>query len=472
MHSAIFKIIGGTVLTTAVVWALVLGWWQTNDFQPTKTDLLLYLFILPFSVVSGFLLLRAFIENLKAAPKKEEARKEIKDEDPLASATAKTSAAERVFSICLIGAWINTPAGKTATELLENIDAGARPEPSDQQQDDNGFPLFISEVTDLDIDQLTETLASQKNDLSRLSESPRAIRLLALLESILPDVEMQTRALLEKSPTSARLRIHWLLPSNIENALFPTLRSWLNDNHLSAIDSHRIEITMKQVVHEADALSQIDNITLQINRENLVDDLMLVIAAASAVDEASIQALTRSKRLFSPSNQSGQIPGESAVALLFSSPKVATSNGIDDAVVISRVSSATRDKPVTEAGRINGTLIEQLTEGILNIHAQDASAIQTVVSDCDHRSGNVCELQASIGQKLDHLDPTKDCLSTGTVTGTNQPPGSLLALVCAREKVLITKGPTLCISNQHDSERAVLLAMPFNNPLSANTANI
>lgn len=70
MRSTILKTLGGIVLTTAVVWALVLGWWQANNFQPSKADLLLYLFVLPFSLVGGFLLLRGFIENLKAPPKK------------------------------------------------------------------------------------------------------------------------------------------------------------------------------------------------------------------------------------------------------------------------------------------------------------------------------------------------------------------------------------------------------------------
>jgi hypothetical protein len=468
MRSTILKTLGGIALATAVVWALVLGWWQANNFQPSKSELLLYLFVLPFSLVGGFLLLHGFIENLKAPPKKEEAKKEIKDEDPLASAKAKTSAAERAFSVCLIGAWINTPAGKSAAEILENIDAGARPEPSDQRQDEDGFPLFLAEVKDLDIDQLTEALASTNKSLAKNTQT---VRLLALIESILPETKSQTHALLEKAPATARLRIHWLLPSSIENTLFSAMRSWLNDKLMSEIDNNRFEITIKSIANEADALKQIDDVILQVNREKLDDDLILVIAATSAVDEESIQTLSMRKQLFSATNQSGQIPGESAVSLLFSSPKVATSDGIDDAVVITRVSHASRDKPVTGAGRINGTLIEQLADGILTIHAQEASDIQALISDSDHRANNICELQAGLGKKFEHLDAMKDCLATGAVTGTNQPAGSLLALVCAREKVLMTKGPALCISNQHDTERAVLLAIPFIDPLSAKTAN-
>lgn len=471
MRSTTLKALGGIVLTTAIVWALVLGWWQANNFQPSKSDLLLYLFFLPFALIGGFLLLRGFIEHLKAPPQKEAPRNELKDEDPLASANAKTSAAERTFSICLIGSWLNTASGKSAAEILESIDAGARPEPSERQQDDDGFPVFLAEVKDLNIDQFSETLASENEKLIPLAENAQATRLLALLDSILPETEMQTRALLEKAPADARLRIHWLLPSNVENSLFPVMRNWLNDKYLSEIDSNRLEITMKPVTCEADALKQIDEVVLQINREKREDDLILVIATNSAVDEAGIQALANRKRLFSASNQNGQIPGESAVGLLFSSHKAAATHAIDDAVVISRISHACRDKSIATAGRINGTLIEHLLDGILSLHALEASGIQALVSDSDHRANHICEVQAGLGSRFEHLDPMKDCLATGTVTGSNLSTGSLLALVCAREKVLMTEGPVVCISNQHDTERAALLTMPFVAPLRAESTS-
>ncbi|MCB4359518.1 hypothetical protein [Quatrionicoccus australiensis] len=433
--------------------------------------MLLYLFFLPFALIGGFLLLRGFIEHLKAPFPDEAPIKEITDDDPLVSAKAKTSAAERTFSICLIGAWLNTASGKTAAEILENIDAGVRPEPSEKQKDDDGFPVFLADVKDLDIDKFTETLTSENEGLSALSANTQVTRLLALLNSILPDAEMQTRAQLKKAPANARLNIHWLVPSNIESNHFPAMRSWLNDKHLSEIDKSRVEIMMTPITSEAGALRQVDELVLKTNREKLDDNLILLIAATSAVDEASINSLSIRKRLFSASNQNGQIPGESAVCLLFSSHKTATSHAIDDVVVMSRVSHASRDKSVNAAGKTNGTLIGHLVDGLLNVHSLEASGIQALVSDSDHRANHICEVLAGIESNFEHLDPMKDCLATGTVTGSNLSTGSLLALVCAREKVLMTEGPVLCISNQHDTERAALLTMPFIAKLSTETTS-
>jgi hypothetical protein len=460
MRSTTLKVLGGIVLTTALVWMLVLGWWQANDFQPSKSDLFLYLFFPPFAFVGGFLLLRGFIEHLKAPPQKEAPSKEIRDDDPLASANAKTSAAERQFSICLVGAWLNASSGKTAAEILENIEAGIRPAPSKHQHDDEGFPVFLAEVKDLDIDQFSDSPETD-NKMRALLQSPQRTRLLALIDSVLPEAVIQIRSALDNAPASARLRIHWLLPSTIESAFFSAMRGWFNDNYWSEIDKSRIEIKMTPVASEAGALRHIDDVVLQINREQLDDDLVLVIAASSAVDEDSIQLLGAHKRLFSANNQNGQVPGEAAVALLFSTQQAATSLGIDDAVLVSRTSHACRDKSVDGAGRVSGTLIEHLVEGLLSIHAVEASSIEALVSDTDHRASRIGEMMAGLGSKLEHLDPIKDCLATGTTTGSTPPTGSLLALACAREKVLTTEGPVLCISNQHDTERAAILTIPF-----------
>jgi hypothetical protein len=460
MRSTTLKVLGGVVLVTAVVWVLVLGWWQANDFQPGKLDLLLYLFFPPFAFVGGFLLLRAFIEHLKAPPRKEAPATEIKDDDPLASTSAKTSAAERMFSISLIGTWLNCSTGKTAGEVLEAVEAGVRPEPSNRQHDDDGFPVFLAEVKDLAVDQFSETL-EVKNNLRTLLESPQVTRHLALIDSVLPEAVIYMRSLLDQAPTNARLRIEWLLPDYIETAHFPAMRIWLNNSHLSEIEQSRIEIKMTTIASEGEALKQIDDLVLLINREKLDNDLVLVIAATSTVEESSIQSLSIRKSLFSANNQNAQIPGESAVALLFTSHKAAIDIGVDDAVAISRASHAIRDKSVDGPGRISGTLIEHLAEQLLSAHALEATGIQALLLDSDHRASRIGEVLIGLGAKFEHLDPIKDCLGIGIATGANPTTGSLLALACSREKVLMTVGPVLCISNQHDTERAAILAMPF-----------
>jgi len=122
------KLLGGCLLTFALVWGLVLGWWQSNDHAPSQLDLGLYLVVLPLALVGGFLLLRGFIDHLKkppeALPRPESG---LRDEDPLALATAKTAAAERAFTLGLIDAFIVTAGGDTVDDTLAALADGKRP---------------------------------------------------------------------------------------------------------------------------------------------------------------------------------------------------------------------------------------------------------------------------------------------------------------------------------------------------------
>jgi hypothetical protein len=88
MWPSLFKVLGGSLLTFALVWALVLGWWQSNDHQPGKLGIGLYLAALPLALVGGYLLLRGFIDHLKTPVAIQNAEVPgAHDDDPLAAAS-------------------------------------------------------------------------------------------------------------------------------------------------------------------------------------------------------------------------------------------------------------------------------------------------------------------------------------------------------------------------------------------------
>lgn len=462
MWVGFFKILGGSILTIALIWAMVLGWWQTNDFQPTTVDLLLYLGAIPLALIGGFWLLRGFIDHLKAPPVPEKpAAAPLADDDPLSSPAAKTSAAERGFSLCLINAAIQTRVGSSAAEIFAAIDAGDRPGPSKKMQDDDGFPVFLADIEDLDAEELIEQIGSDFPALNAFAQEPRFGRSLTLLEDSLPPLVSQAEDLLERSKPSSKLLVRWLLPADWEASHLSALRTWLYEHHLSAIDKTRVEITLSPATNEVDALRQLDDAVLALNRETQNNDLFLVIAAASYVDENCIQAWAASKRLFGAKDQDGQIPGESAACLLLATRATAELLALSDLVEVSRLSHAKRDKGVDAGGRISSKLIEQLGTGILGVRAIEASSVVAAIYDADHRANHVSEMLGGLGNIFEHLDPMKDCLPIATVTGTVSPVGGLLALACAREKVLETNAPVLCASNQHNTERGILAVTPF-----------
>ncbi|MBS1158042.1 MAG: hypothetical protein H6R15_461 [Proteobacteria bacterium] len=462
MWSSVLKVLGGSLLTFAIVWGLVLAWWQSNDYEPSRIDLALYLGALPLALVGGYLLLRGFIEHLKAPPPATPPpAPAMLDDDPLAGKRAQTAAAERSFSLCLVDAFLSAPAGASADDILAAIEAGKRPEPGSRLADDEGFPVFLAEVPDLDVDGMGEKLAEESGAIRQLFDQEAVQRALALLDGVLEKAQHSMAGWFAEGADKPHLQVLWLVPGDWSPSHFPALRTWLQVNYWPTLNKTDLEIAVLPVSNEAAAMRQVDEIILRANREASNNELFLLAGAVSAVDEQTVDKWAAGNKLFSAKHQDRKIPGEGAVALLLASRAMVERLALPEATVISRVSQGPRDKPVDAGGRISGKLIEQLIAGLLDVSAVESPLIKTVVFDGDHRPGLVTEALEGLGESFSHLDPLKDCLATGTVNGALAPIGSLLALACARSKVLATESPVLCLSNQHELDRAVLLATPF-----------
>ena len=461
MWPTVFKVLGGSLLTLAIVWGLVLAWWQSNDYAPSTIDLLLYLGAVPLALIGGYWLLRGFIEHIKAPPPvaKQSIQSEV-DDDPLSGARARTAAAERGFSLCLIDAWLNVPAGASADDVIAALEDGKPPEPSSQLTDEAGFPVFVAEVKDIDADGMAESLLGEAGPIRQFPDQPGMVRALALLDDVLEKACGQVNGLLEQSPERLSLQVLCLVPADWHPSLLPALRVWLT-NYWPDLDTARLEITLLPVAGEVDAMRQVDETILRANREPSANELFLIVGTVSAVNERTVDSWAAGQRLFTAKRQNGRIPGEGAVALLLACPALVQGLALAEATVISRVSHGRRDKLVDAGGRIGGRLIEQLIEGLLDVTALDSTKIKAAVCDADHRSGQITEMLEGLGQLFEHLDPIKDCLAIGRVNGSLSPIASLVALACARARVLADDAPILCLSNQHDFDRAVLLAMPF-----------
>ncbi|HLO63938.1 MAG TPA: hypothetical protein VK165_13345 [Azonexus sp.] len=462
MWPTVFKIVGGSLLTFALVWALVLGWWQSNDYEPSKLDLGLYLAALPLALVGGYLLLRGFIDHLKApAVAPSSAAPALRDDDPLAGSSAQTAAAERSFRIALIDGFALTAAGASADDTLAAIDEGKRPDPSTRLTDDSGFPVFAAEVQGLDVDAMIERVSDQGGPMRECSTCEQVMRSLSLLDRVVELAGDRLRSILEQTGESASLRVIWVVPAAWQGLDMQAMKGWLQASFWPDLDNHRLEISLLPVAGEVDALRGLDDIILRAGRDPSLGELTLLLGSTSAVDEQTVGQWAAANKLFSTQHQQRRIPGEGGVALLLASQATAERLELAESVVVGRVSAAPRDKPVDAGGRVSGKLIEQLVTGLLDVTGVEHASIKTAILDTDHRAGNLTEALEGLGQHFGHLDPIKDCLAVAASTGDLSPIGGLVALACAKARVLATEAPALCISNQHDIERAVLLAMPM-----------
>lgn len=462
MWSSALKLLGGILFTFAVVWALVLGWWQSNDYEPSRIDLALYLGALPFALVGGFLLLRGFIDHLKTPVSiKKPTVREIFDDDPLAHSRAQSDAAERSFSLCLVDAFVEAAGGASVDEILSAIDSGKRPGPSLHLVDESGFPVFVAEVPDLDIDAAKDKLASINNAGQSGFNRDSDYRALALLDGVMAKVQENVMPLLAQGENGFRLKVIWLVPERWSVECFPDLRNWMQENFWPTLKKSDLEISLFPIARESDALLHLDQAVLDVNRDLSAQEVVLIVAASSFVDDFEIAARESSGKLFSPRNQSQKIPGEAAVALLLAHKEIVGQLGVEEVVNVGRVAFGVRDKSLEAGGRIGGKLIGELIHGLVETGGLEPADIKSVVSDTDHRAGYVTELLDGLGPNFQHLDPIGDCRTIGTANGAIGPVGELIALACARAHVLSLSAPVLCLSNQDEKNRAVLLAMPF-----------
>ncbi|MCE1239549.1 MAG: hypothetical protein LWW83_06495 [Azonexaceae bacterium] len=456
MWSVVLKLVGGSLLACALVWVLVLGWWQSNDYEPTRLDLALYLGALPFALIGGFLLLRGFIEHLKApASPVAPTAPEPTDSDPLAIAAAKTSAAERLFKIRLVDAFAVTAAGDDPEAVLAAIEEGKRPEPSSSMMDEDGQPVFLAEVADLDTDDFVESLSDNASLAEVLHGREDVVRAMVLLGKVLQKAK---DAVAEHWGSEAlRLRIVWVIPESWQGINVGLLKTWLKRSYWPDVRDAMLAVDVISVASDFAVIRQFDEIVLRINRDVLDKELVLLAGAVSRVDENTVLSWEKRGRLFSANRLQQPVPGEVGVALLLAHETWLAGDLQEKGVVVSRMVGGTREKPIGSAGRIRGKLIEQLLAALLDVSGVTHGKIGAVLLDADHRTDYLTEALDGIAPTMEHLDPAKDWLAIGIPCGKLSPMAALTALACAKAKVLADDAPVLCLSSQHDVERALLL---------------
>ncbi|BAL24062.1 hypothetical protein [Azoarcus sp. KH32C] len=457
------------LLTFVLVWALVLGWWQANEFAPTTSDLLLCLGALPLLLVASFWLLRGFIEHLKNPASPAAAPPGNPDAGAESSATCRSDAVDRLAELRLLGVSVVASAGNSAEELLAAVVAGDRPKLDPTLRSDEGFPIFTARVSDLTPEVLADIEAESGTAGGIHSASPEQLRALALVDKVLPSALAQASEFLQQWTMPATLELLWLIPESVAAAGPERLAAWLNKRHLRAFP-HEHELHLKPVADESETLRALDELILRVGRDDTPPTLHLVLGATSHIGEATTESWNAEKRLFSANNQPGQIPGEAAACLLLASPRTPVAANCEVATTLSRVNAARRDKPADARGRVSGHPLATLIDDLLAHRKLVASDVRSLLADSDHRDTRIGELHAALDDRFEAIDPIEDCHPVGTVCGTVSPIASLIVLACAHSKAQSADGPVVYVSNQDPIARAAMLITPFFPPPASESA--
>lgn len=400
----------------AVVWLLVLAYWQSTARMPSTGDVVLWLLALPVALLAGVWGVRKLQTTLAepvAAPAWVRS-------SAGAGVTAPRPAPvdEAQFRVSVLASAIRTPGGASAAELLEVLVAGAFVQPDAKLLNDSGFPVFASRIPELDTDDLREQLealplaTSDGIDVTALADD-RLRAMLAMGEALIELLPQAVDAIgIVNPPTEPpTLRISlWLsgLWSEPERLL---AAQWVQ--HLCAAESPQHAWTVDHYRSEVgvSGWTLLDRAALSLNRESRPTRWIL-LAGESAISEQCVAQWEAQGLLYSPARRHGRMPGEAAAGLLLAGANDARHAGAD-AVHVTRPAWGQLDAPADGARASNAALLGALAEGLLTRAGVAATEVQWLVSDADHRVSRVTEVAKLLQERFAHVPFDGNNLMTG-----------------------------------------------------------
>lgn len=464
------------LLLFAAVWFAVVLYWQASDANPSAGDLAVWLLGLPLALLGGFWLLRWGIRRRREA---QAASPMVAAGDDESSPVDNGPQPDRIIHLLAGAVWLRAGAGGEA--VAEALAKPERPSLHPQLKDALGLPVFAAAVEDLDPAAVEAPLrAADPDAFERVfgEESLRAIALLdpvaeeLLLTALLPaPVEVvadphgatlhphamhHSRSVRAAAPAVAPpvLQIRLLLPS----AWAPTARQasgdWLRAKAAAiGYAQHQFEIEVMPVASGNDSWRLFDQLA-QAHARDGGDDRQLLLAAHSAIGEASIERLDARRELLVSGHPEGLIPGEGAAGLLFG--HAVTPHDPDAPPLrLHRLLSG-------QAGQGRGASRQaaELLQHAMTTAAQPAEAIVAVFSDADHRPSRAIEIAGAIAATLPELDPVDDARHLGLVCGDLGAVAPLALLAAAAAQAAQADAPVLVFGLADPQARIALALSP------------
>ncbi|GAA0751253.1 hypothetical protein LRH25_14440 [Ideonella azotifigens] len=465
------------VATCCVVWIAVLWRWQAQHRDVGVGDMLLYLGLLPLVVFGLLLALRWALRSASAR----QAAASVAATAPAASGAAQAvpaAAPAGPTAWCLLGHWQQTPAGDDAAALLAATQAGApRPSPDRHLRDDEGLPVLSARVAELDEAGMRDELEQLPAGTSQSIQLPlRLVRALACLAPLLDAACAQLQAwparfALEDAEQRARepgrVRVLAAWPADWSEAEAAAAQDWLSQRLSQCGEPVLAPVCWVLQASRAsgpELMLAADKLLDALARQHR-DDLVLVLACHSDLDDSALQRLQRERRLFHSARQpKGLMPGEgAAVLLLAATAEPSLLQDLAPPPQLGRPQALRRDQSVDLPGRTQADQAQRAAEAAL-APAGTPPPVATLVSDSDQHTARATELFAVSLAQLPHLDPGSDMRLLGTLTGHLGAAGALVMLGAAAAQVQESQAPVLALSLTDSHWRLATLLSP---PLAA-----
>lgn len=447
-----------------LVWCAVVLYWRATDANPSTTDVVLYLGVLPLGLVGSYWLLRKGIERSRRGPAAAAAEGQ--------AATAAADGAPADFVLELIATAIQVPVGASGDAVAQALIEPARPELHPQLKDAAGLPVLAAQVDPLDTAALADALAAiVTDDDPALLFPEERLRALALIDPVADELLLAALEAMppadDATPLHGRaaaapppiLRVQLLLPASWPQAARQGAADWLQHKALATgFEATAISIESLPVASAADVWKSIAT-TGQAQQVVPATDRYLLLATDSHIGAASVERLGAQGRLLGARRQEGLIPGEAAAGVLLMTPAARPPSLAQPPPQLHRLASQRREGN----GAHGKTTVRQLTgliQQTLATSELSAEKIMAVVSDADHRPSRSMEIAGTVSALFPDLDPVQKCLNLGVACGHVGIAGPLALLAVAAAQSLADSTDVMVISLGDEAILSTLIVSP------------
>lgn len=472
----------GTAGAFGASWGGAVWYWRAGNRMPDGAELALWLLVLPLAVLALAWGVRAALRRAATATAAAAAAAPA-----VANAAAPTpDALPPPSGPVVVASALRTPHGDSAGALREALAAGVQPALDPELVDRQGYPVLSARMSDLDDGAVRDAFAAMAPaggpppGAAFGDEQWRALALAGTVAAELGELlaqhphiaahgaERYAGSDTRDATPLPMLRLHCLWGG----AWSPTQRSaadaWIGRLLVRAgWPAQRLAIAARAAAAAApddasagaaahDDGAALAAILTQLPAHGAEAELTVVLAGASRLGAASIDALEGAGALCGAATPQGMVPGEGAAGLLLAAPSQAHLLA-PDAERFARLRAfvgAARDPALDGARRVDAAPLQALARQALQTAQCAPQEVALVAADTDARSSRVMETMALASNELPHLDPAADLAATGAACGACAPVPLLAALALAADAVLEHGAPVLCIGNLEAHWRA------------------
>lgn len=450
----------------ALCWGGALWYWRSHNTMPGSADVVLYLILLPVVLLLVLWFAKKLVLLASAAALPASLPQAATAPDPVLPAAAPP--------LHMVAGALRLPHGQSPGELRDAIGANdARPALDPALLDDYGFPVMSARVDGLDTQATQEAMTAwlQTQALPDPAFSDEQWRALALGTEVA--VELGQAATQhahfyaagdDSEPAAPRSQElpQLSLPQLSLVALLPA--GWNPGQRRAA------GLWLLQVLHEQGwptarlVLSGASEPTpaepLTVVAQLAQPGVAIVLACASHLGEATVDAWSQQGVLFSARNQRGQIPGEGAAGLLLAD---AAHAALFDSMLLPTLHTAVtgaHGASTDGPGQVDPALLARLGQDALRGAASVAADVTLVLGDADQRGSRTGELMAAALACAPQLDAATQVIGLSAVCGQTGSVATLAALVLARDDALEQASHVLYLGNQDAYQRSAAMVRP------------